>query len=151
VPRSVHKRKQFRELIEIEKTKILVERAKLPTKEELAAVEKFGTDVNRFFAIHRKINDFVARVDPDSDRVFERMHAQFEYAMRAHEKSKHHEIELQTDLGSMMEKVLQLSDRISDLDGNKAMNLTSTKTTLEASIVDLEATLNSLHRKNAAK
>lgn len=144
----------FRKLVEIEKEKILVKQAKLPTREEIKKIEEFGVKINRFFnfhrIFHRKINDFVARVDPDSDRAFERMRDHFRHATRAHELSKQNASDLQTTLTLMSVKISELSEKIAENNSYNVMNLTSTRTSLEASVIDLEATLNSLRRKNIA-
>ncbi len=148
IPRMTPER--YREIIEAEKARILEERAKLPKREELAKLEKIGTHIHSFLNVHKKINDFAARVDPDNDRAFERLRFQFEQAVEAQEVSKKTEIKLQDDLMFMREKIVDLSAKISNLDQDKIINLSSTKTTLEASTVDLEASLNSLRRKNKA-
>ncbi len=140
---------RFRELVELEKQKILEKRAKLPSKEELAKFESFGTKVNRFFSLHRKINDLLVRVDPDSGRVFERMRVQLEQAMKAHEVSKQNEIKLKNHLLETSGKVDELSEKILS-SSVPNMTITSTRTTLEASVIDLEASLSSVRRKNKA-
>lgn len=142
--------RKFRELVEKEKEKILEKRAKLPTKEDIEAIEKIGTDINQFFNFRRKINDFIARVDPDGQKAFDRLRARFQDALDAQEESKAQEFRLQTSLVSTLTKVAELSEKIAQSDSRRQVHLSSTRTTLEASIIDLEATLNSQRRKNRA-
>ncbi len=153
-PPPVMNPERFRLLVEQEKEKILEKQAKLPTRKELDEIENLGSKINRsfnrVFNVHKRINEFLARLDPDVERVFERMRAHFVQATEAHQISKQQEIDLRASLTDTSERVLRVSQKIAGANPGTVMTLTSTRTTLEASAIDLEATLNSLCRKNKA-
>ncbi len=141
---------KFRELVEKEKDKILQSQTKLPSQDELRRVEELTISVKRAFDFRRKINDFVGKIDPSSERAFQRLRVQFSEAMEAQEVSKSYEVKLHSDLVAMLSKVAELSIKISNAEIGESVSSESTRTTLEASIIDLEAALNNQRRKNRA-